>query len=136
MKIESSFKKECEQFGSILGGKGEVKQEVCSVSLHRPLTVHMQGKKSNAILGVSANFESLDHHGNALNTAEVVLLDEEVPTFTYALVQQGLIIGALHNHWLLTTPNLLYVHIQSIEPPAYFAQKLAYAFSFLQPPPQ
>ncbi|VDG94483.1 Domain of Uncharacterised Function (DUF1259) [Lysinibacillus sphaericus] len=108
---------------------------MCSISLKRQLNVSMQGKKTTSVLGVNATFESLDTQGNALNIAEVVLLEEEVPHFLYAVLQQGLIVSALHNHWLYTNPTLMYAHIQSIEPPTAFAQKISNAFVTLSPPP-
>lgn len=95
----------------------------------------MQGKKTTSVLGVNATFESLDTQGNALNIAEVVLLEEEVPYFLFSVMQQGLIVSALHNHWLYTNPTLMYAHVQSVEPPAAFAQKISNSFSTLTPPP-
>lgn len=68
-------------------------------------------------------FESLDQNGIALNMAEVAILPEEVPLFTKKLVDQGIIISALHNHWIFTEPNILYIHFQSVEPPLTFAKK-------------
>ena len=50
----------------------------------------------------------------------------------YSIVQQGLIVSALHNHWLFTNPVIMYIHIQSIEPPLNFAKKVAHSFSFLR----
>ena len=76
-------------------------------------------------------FESLDQNGNALNLAEIALLEQEIPAFMQAVVQQGLIVSALHNHWLFTDPTIMYIHIQSVEPPVDFAQKMAYAFTML-----
>lgn len=50
----------------------------------------------------------------------------------YSIIQQGLTVSALHNHWLFTEPIIMYIHIQSIEPPLNFAKKIAYSFSFLR----
>ena len=67
-----------------------------------------------------------------LNLAEIAVLQEEIPSFMYSIVQQGLIVSALHNHWLFTEPVIMYIHIQSIEPPLYFWKKIAHSFSFLR----
>ncbi|RLL41813.1 DUF1259 domain-containing protein [Oceanobacillus piezotolerans] len=55
----------------------------------------------------------LEYEGNALNLGEKAVLE------------------ALHNHWLYTKPNILYIHFQSVEPPLHFARKVAEAFQVL-----
>jgi len=128
----SNFDSVCEQFAHILQGKSKVNHGVCSVNFKRPFDITIQGKKSTAVLGVDATFESLDQYGNALNIAEVAILEEEIPAFTHAAVQHGLMISALHNHWLFTHPVIMYIHLQSVESPIHFAQKIAYCLSMLK----
>lgn len=126
----------CDEFSSILNGTGKVENGVCSVSLKRTFPIQMQGKDASSVLGVSVDFQSLDNQGNALNIVEAPLLQEEVPNYTYAALAQGIIVSAVHNHWLFTEPQqLMYVHLQSVEPPLQFAQKMAYVFSQLSSPP-
>ncbi|MDR2993221.1 MAG: DUF1259 domain-containing protein, partial [Bacillus cereus] len=55
--------------------------------------------------------------------------------FLKSIVQQGIIVSALHNHWLYMTPLIMYIHIQSVEPPLHFAKKLANSFLSLSSPP-
>ena len=114
-----------------LKGKSRVNQGSCSVSLHRDFKVLIQGHQSSSAVPVGASFESMDQSGNALNLAEIAVLQEEIPSFMYSIVQQGLIVNALHNHWLFTNPVIMYIHIQSIEHPLNFAKKMAHSFSFL-----
>ncbi|MBS4172852.1 DUF1259 domain-containing protein [Bacillus sp. FJAT-49736] len=127
-----NFDTVCEQFAHILNGKHKKGNGSCSVAFKRPFEITMQGKKSSSILGVDVNFESLDSNGNALNIAEVAILEEEIPAFTYTAIQQGIIISALHNHWLYTNPVIMYIHLQSVEPPLHFAQKMANCLSRLK----
>lgn len=127
-----NFDSICEQFATILKGKSKVTQGSCSVSLHRNFKVLVQGRQSSSVVPAEVLFESLDQSGNALNLAEIAVLQEEIPRFMYSIVQQGLIVSALHNHWLFTNPIIMYIHIQSIEPPISFAQKMAHSFSFLR----
>ena len=127
----NNFDSICEQFATLLKGKSKVNQGSCSVSLRRDFKVLVQGRQSSSVVPVGISFESLDRNGNALNLAEVAVLQEEIPSFMYSIVQQGLIVGALHNHWLFTDPVIMYIHIQSIEPPLNFAKKVAHSFSFL-----
>jgi Domain of Unknown Function (DUF1259) len=128
----NNFDSICEQFATLLKGKSKVNQGSCSVSLRRDFKVLVQGRQSNSVMPVGVLFESLDRNGNTLNLAEVAVLQEEIPSFMYSIVQQGLIVSALHNHWLFTDPVIMYIHIQSIEPPLNFAKKVAHSFSFLR----
>ncbi|MFC0234800.1 DUF1259 domain-containing protein [Fictibacillus phosphorivorans] len=121
----------CEQFAKILNGRSQNHQGVCSVSLHRTFSATVQGKPSKAVLPVGVSFESLDQSGNALNLLEIAVLQEEIPLFLYAVVHQGLIVSALHNHWLYVNPQIMYMHVQSVEPPLNFAQKVSRSFSYL-----
>ncbi|MFB9760263.1 DUF1259 domain-containing protein [Ectobacillus funiculus] len=121
----------CEQFARILNGKSNINQGVCSVSLRRNIKVFVQGRPSISVIPVGISFESLDQNGNALNFGEIAILQEEIPLFMQSIVQQGIIVSALHNHWLYMKPLIMYIHIQSVEPPLNFAKKLANSFSVL-----
>ncbi|MBS4223595.1 DUF1259 domain-containing protein [Lederbergia citrea] len=125
------FNELCTQFAKILKGKSNIDHGVCSVSLHRNLTVSVQGLPSTTVIPADVLFESLDQNGYALNLAEIAILEAEVPLFMQSIIQQGLIVSALHNHWIFMEPHILYIHIQSVEPPLNFARKLAHAFSTL-----
>ncbi|MGF9947047.1 DUF1259 domain-containing protein [Priestia megaterium] len=111
----------CQQFGQILNAKSKVSPTGCSVS-----------RKSSSVVPVGVSFEAIDAQGNALNLAEIAILQEEIPRFTEAAARQGLIVSALHNHWLFTEPVLMYLHIQSVEPPLHFAKKMAFCFTMLK----
>lgn len=127
----NSFPSVCEQFANTLKGKSTVNQDVCSVSLHRNFKVFVQGRMSRSVVPAEVSFESLDPSGNALCLAEIAILEEEIPGFMYSIIQQGMIVSALHNHWLYTRPSIMYIHIQSVEPPLHFAKKMAHSFSYL-----
>jgi hypothetical protein len=121
----------CDQFASILQGESKMNHGVCSVSFLRNFTVTVQGRPSPSVVPVGISYESLDHNGNALNLGEIAILEKEIPAIMHSIVQQGIIVSALHNHWLYTKPNILYLHIQSVEPPLTFAVKVANAFKKL-----
>lgn len=136
METESNMNSLCDQFAKILKGKGTVKDGVCSVSLKRSFKVKIMDKDAPAVLGVEVNFQSLDSEGNALMAVETPVLQEEVPAYTDAALSQGIIVSAIHNHWLYSDPpQLMYTHFQSVEPPLEFAKKLAFAFTKLKSAP-
>ncbi|HCX47970.1 MAG TPA: methyltransferase [Bacillus sp. (in: Bacteria)] len=122
----------CHQFAQILNGKPRISNGVCAVEIKRNLNVTIQGRPSHGVLNAEISFESLDYEGNALNLCETVILEEEIPAFTNILLRNGIIVSALHNHWLFTKPNILYIHFQSVEPPLNFARKVAEAFKVLK----
>ncbi|WP_053220022.1 DUF1259 domain-containing protein [Virgibacillus senegalensis] len=126
-----TFDTMCEQFAIILNGESKVNRESCSVSLQREFQVTVQGYPSSSVVPAVVGFESMDKRGNAICLAEIAVLQEEIPAFLFALTQQGLIVSALHNHWLFTNPVIMYVHIQSVESPIHFARKMSLAFSYL-----
>ncbi|WP_100488180.1 DUF1259 domain-containing protein [Sporolactobacillus pectinivorans] len=125
----------CQQFADILHGKSKFENGVCSITLRRTFNVIIQGKTSVDVADVEVLFESLDSSGNALNLAEIAVLQEEVPPFVWSVSQQGIIVSALHNHWIFTQPTILYIHLQSVEPPLIFAKKLANSFLYLNSKP-
>lgn len=122
----------CQQFGQILNQKPKLKNGVCTVTFDRNLNVAIQGRPSRSELHAGLSFESLDYEGNALNLGEIVLLEEEITAFIASLTRNGLIISALHNHWLFTEPAIMYIHFQSVEPPLHFARKAAEALRLLK----
>ena len=122
----------CEQFATILKGKSKIIQGGCSVSFHRDFRVLVQGKQSTYVVPVGVSFESLDQNGNALNLGEIAILQEEIPAFMKSIVQQGIIVSALHNHWLYMNP-FNYVYSYPVDrAPLHFAQKLANFFVLKQ----
>lgn len=122
----------CRCYGEILGGNAQESDGACQVSLERRLEARIRNKKSKEIETSSFAYESMDNAGRALNTAEAVLEQDEVEPFVTELRRQGIVVSALHNHWLFEEPRLLYVHFYSIEPPLEFAEKVAAALKRLK----
>ncbi|SDL89673.1 DUF1259 domain-containing protein [Sediminibacillus halophilus] len=119
-------------FGDILGVEAEVEDGMCEAEKERDLDVTVQGRPFKSELSMEIHFESLEEDGTALNHAEIVVLPEEIPEFTRTLGKNDLTITALHNHWLFAEPNIKYLHVQSVEKPEIFAQKLSNAISVLK----
>lgn len=124
----------CENFAQTIGGKVEHSEpDSCTVSRSRD---HIQalilGKQAKSVLEASYTYESLDASGMALNTGETPLLQEEVNPFTAMLQRGGILVTAIHNHWLCDDPKLMYIHCESVEPPMMFAAKIAAAWQVLK----
>jgi hypothetical protein len=57
-------------------------------------------------------------------TGDFVLLDQEVNPVARTLRQHGVDVTAIHNHGLLDTPRLFYMHFWAVDAPAKLAQAL------------
>lgn len=125
----------CQQFARILGGTPSVKQGVCLVEKARsPIGLRILGRPAQSVFTSMCSFESLDREGKALNLGETALLQQEVYPFTLHLQRNGIMVTALHNHWMFEQPPILYVHYASVEDPLSFAAKVAEAQRWLTVP--
>jgi len=62
--------------------------------------------------------------GKAAITGDFVLIDKEVNAVAKTLRQHGIDVTALHNHGLMDTPRLFYIHFWANDDPARLAQGL------------
>jgi len=115
----------CNQFANILNGKvTDFDGDLCQVSRMRNFRQTINGRPSKAALDMDFSYESMDNQGRTLNLAEIVLRQDEVRSFMNAVTGQGLNVTALHNHHVTDNPRLFYMHVNSIENPTTFAQKI------------
>jgi hypothetical protein len=49
-------------------------------------------------------------------TAEIPLLETEVPGFVLAAKQNSLVISAIHNHVIGESPRVIFVHVEAVNP--------------------
>jgi hypothetical protein len=77
------------------------------------------------------SYESPDENGRTLNLGETVILPREINPFVDSLRENGILVTAIHNHWLFDKPRIMYIHWESIDDPISFAQKTASALSLL-----
>jgi hypothetical protein len=69
------------------------------------------------------SFESRDRRGRTLNLGETVILEREINPFVTELRKRGLLVTAIHNHWLFQNTSFKYIHWESVGNPIEFAQK-------------
>lgn len=134
VKVSPQFQRLCNQFARILGGTHEiVKGPVCFVSRTRSFHETILGRRTNSPL-VNAqlfSFESLDQSGRALCLGETGLFQNQANQLISNLRKRGIIVSALHNHWLFENPRLMYIHWESIDNPIDFARKTKESIAFL-----
>ncbi|KXH82088.1 hypothetical protein AU377_06140 [Sporosarcina sp. HYO08] len=125
----------CNEFNRILGGTMHTfENEQCIVMKSRlNIKPEVLGDCGRSFLLIPQmfTFESMSNDGRALCAGETVILQEEINPFISALRRQGIIVTAVHNHWLFENPRLMYMHWASIDRPLAFARKTRDALSVL-----
>lgn len=109
-----------------MGGAPKFQDGVCSVGISRKgIKVTIAGIPTRIPLGTSFSFQVIPGTNKALNLGDVILLQEETSAAVRFLYEQGITVSALHNHWLLDEPHLMYAHVQAIMNPLQFARAIA-----------
>lgn len=95
----------------ILGVTGKANDGVYQVSVPRAERIQMGPVEIPRSMGVSTaiNFQPTGK-GNAAITGDFVLTAGEVPKVISALRRNGITVTALHNHMLVETPRLFFMH--------------------------
>lgn len=121
-------KEACKVLARIIGGTGSVTNGVCVVQRLRNIPATILGRRSRSplVLPFALSFESAKK-GTTLNVGETVILQKEINPFISALRKRGIIVTALHNHWLFENPRLMYIHWEKVSNPVDFAKNSIHA---------
>ena len=114
------------QIEQSLGRQGrDVGAGVYQVTVPRSETITEMGQPLLPAMGVTTviNFQPLAD-GKAAITGDFVLLDKEVNPVARTLRQHGIDVTAIHNHSLMDTPRLFYMHFWAADDAAKLAQGL------------
>ena len=114
------------QIEQALGRQGrDVGSGVFQVTVARAEAITEMGHPLLPAMGVTTvmNFQPTTD-GKAAITGDFVLLDKEVNAVAKALRQHGIDVTALHNHGLMDTPRLFYMHFWANDDPAKLAGAL------------
>ena len=109
-----------------LGRTGrEVGGGVFQVTVPRAETITEMGQPLLPAMGVTTvlNFQPTAD-GKAAITGDFVLLDKEVNAVARTLRQHGIDVTAIHNHGLMDTPRLFYMHFWATDDAVKLAQGL------------
>jgi hypothetical protein len=117
----------CDQFAKILQGEKETSapKGVCFVTRNRTvIKVKVLGRTtlSKVVFYMSFSFEKVGRNGKGLCFGEFVFRQNEVQPFLNALARHGIRTTSVHNHWLLESPRLVYIHWEAIMEPLKFAR--------------
>ena len=114
------------QIEQTLGRTGrDMGNGVFQVTVPRAEAITEAGMPLLPAMGVvtALNFQALDG-GKAAITGDFVLVDKEVNPVARALRQHGIDVTAIHNHGLLDTPRLFYMHFWAVDTPGALAAGL------------
>jgi hypothetical protein len=109
-----------------LGRQGrDIGSRVFQITVPRVEAITEMGQPLLPAMGVVTvmNFQPTSG-GKAAITGDFVLLDKEVNPVAKMLRQQGIDVTAIHNHGLMDTPRLFYMHFWANDDPAKLAQAL------------
>jgi len=114
------------QIEQALGRPGrDIGGGVFQVTVPRAEAITEMGQPLLPAMGVVTvmNFQPTTD-GKAAITGDFVLVDKEVNAVAKALRQHGIDVTAIHNHGLMDTPRLFYMHFWANDDPAKLAQGL------------
>jgi hypothetical protein len=97
----------CQQLADIIGGEVVTATPVCVVMRLRNIRATILGRRTRSPLALPF---MLSFENNGLNLGESVVLQREINPFMTALRRRGIIVTAVHNHWLFDQPRLMYMH--------------------------
>ena len=114
------------QIEQALGRQGkDIEGGVFQITVPRAEAITEMGQPLLPAMGVVTvlNFQPTTD-GKAAITGDFVLVDREVNAVAKALRQHGIDVTAIHNHGLMDTPRLFYMHFWANDDPAKLAQGL------------
>lgn len=115
----------CNRLAKIVGGTGMMANGACVVQrLRNNLKLSILGRRSKSPLTIpfALSVEPQDSKGRTLNLGETVILEREINQFVSELRRHGIIVTAIHNHWLFQGTCFKYIHWQKVGDPVTFAQ--------------
>ncbi|HEV8532781.1 MAG TPA: DUF1259 domain-containing protein [Methylomirabilota bacterium] len=114
------------QIEQALGRTGRAQDGgVFQVTVPRAEVITEMGVQLLPAMGVTTvmNFQPASN-GKAAITGDFVLIDKEVNAVARTLLQHGIDVTAIHNHSLMDTPRLFYMHFWANDDPVKLAQGL------------
>ncbi len=109
-----------------LGKKGDYKANVLKVNLPRnDLKVRVAGTDVPTPFGFGGWIAmTKGDHGMNVMMGDLVLLQDEVNPVMSALLDNGLEVTALHNHFFWDEPKIYYMHVHGMGTPEELARKI------------
>src|SRR5262245_38288114 len=133
MVLAQEIPAEYQQVLSALGKQGDFKDNVLKVNIPRndvKVTVASVATPTPFGFGGWVAMTKGDG-GRQVLMGDLVLLQEEVNPVMSALLENGLDVTALHNHFFWDEPRMFYMHVHGMGTPAALAAKLKPALALI-----
>ena len=116
---------EYQQVLTTLGKQGDFKANVLKVNIPRTdLSVTVAGVRTPTPFGFGGWVAFTKGSGMDVMMGDLVLTEDEVNPVMSALLDNGLDVTALHNHFFKDEPRIYYMHVHGHGAPADLARKL------------
>jgi Domain of Unknown Function (DUF1259) len=123
---------EYQQVLSTLGKQGDFKDNVLKVNIPRnDVKVTVAGVATPTPFGFGGWVAMTKGDGGQVLMGDLVLLQDEVSPVMSALLENGLDVTALHNHFFWDEPRMYYMHVHGHGTAADLAQKLKPALALI-----
>jgi hypothetical protein len=123
---------EYQQVLTTLGKQGDYKANVLKVNIPRnDLSVTVAGVKTPTPFGFGGWVAMTKGTGMDVMMGDLVLTQDEVNPVMSALLDNGLEVTALHNHFFWEEPRIFYMHVHGHGAPAELAKKLKPALDLI-----
>ena len=123
---------EYQQVLSTLGKQGDFKDNVLKVNIPRnDVKVTVAGVATPTPFGFGGWVAMTKGDGGQVLMGDLVLLQDEVNPVMSALLENGLDVTALHNHFFWDEPRMFYMHVHGHGTAADLAQKLKPALALI-----
>ena len=115
-----------------LGKQGDYKADVLKVNIPRnDVAVTIAGVKTPTPFGFGGWIAMTKGTGMDVMMGDLVLTQEEVNPVMSALLENGLEVTALHNHFFWDEPRMFYMHVHGHGTPADLARKVKPALDLI-----
>jgi hypothetical protein len=117
---------------TFLGKQGDFKDGVLKVNIPRnDVTVTVAGVATPTPFGFGGWIAMTKGHGMDVMMGDLVLLQDEVNPVMSALLDNGLEVTALHNHFFWDEPRMFYMHVHGHGAPMDLARKVKPALDLI-----
>ncbi|UPM52472.1 DUF1259 domain-containing protein [Gottfriedia acidiceleris] len=111
---------ECQRLADMIGEEVVQATPVYVIMRLRDINATILGRRTRSPLALPF---MLSFEDNSLNLGESVVRQKEINPLMTALRKRGIIVTAVHNHWLFDKPRLMYMQWENVNlDPAEFTR--------------